>query len=196
MLLAGLAPLAIPAAFAYRLPAPDFGAVALRVWPLAALGVYFQPFGTFPFHALQGLTPPLVVLAMLALRAQLGERPIAARARARRGRAARGARHAPTASTSLADAVHIGRQPFTLEPGERDALRHLDELAEPGGVLAPVYTGIAVPAYTGRETWIGAGSWTPDQPRARARTPRRCSTAGSTRRRRRRSCAARARASC
>ena len=70
---------------------------------------------------------------------------------------------------SLADAVHVGRQPFTLEPGERAALRHLDELAEPGGVLAPVYTGIAVPAYTGRETWIGAGSWTPDQPeRARA----------------------------
>jgi hypothetical protein len=32
-------------------------------------------------------------------------------------------------------------------------------------VLAPVYTGITVPAYTGRETWIGAGSWTPDQPR-------------------------------
>ena len=31
-------------------------------------------------------------------------------------------------------------------------------------MLAPVYTGIAVPAYTGRETWIGAGSWTPDQP--------------------------------
>ena len=39
--------------------------------------------------------------------------------------------------------------------------------AEPGGVLAPVYTGIAVPAYTGRETWIGAGSWTPDQPSGR-----------------------------
>ena len=31
-------------------------------------------------------------------------------------------------------------------------------------MLAPVYLGIAVPAYTGRETWIGAGSWTPDQP--------------------------------
>jgi hypothetical protein len=163
VLLAGLAPLALPAAFAYRLPAPDFGAVALRVWPLAALGVYFQPFGTFPFHALQGLTPPLVVLAMLALRAQLGERPIglvpalvAVGLLVLLGSAYR--------VESLADAVHIGRQPFTLAPGERDALRHLDELPEPGGVLAPVYTGIAVPAYTGRETWIGAGSWTPDQP--------------------------------
>jgi len=29
-------------------------------------------------------------------------------------------------------------------------------------VLTPVYSGILVPAYTGRETYIGAGSWTPD----------------------------------
>jgi hypothetical protein len=163
-LLAGFVPLAIPAAFAYRLPAPDFGAVALRAWPLAALLVYFLPFGTFPFHAFQGLTPPLTVLGVLALRAWLGARPI---------------RLAPLVATlvvlvgvgtayrvwSLADAVHLGRQPFTLEPGERAALRYLDEVPEAGGVLAPVYTGIAVPAYTGRETWIGAGSWTPDQPR-------------------------------
>jgi hypothetical protein len=31
-------------------------------------------------------------------------------------------------------------------------------------VLAPVYSGILIPAYTGRETWVGAGSWTPEQP--------------------------------
>ncbi len=163
-LLAGFVPLALPAAFAYRLPAPDFGDVALRAWPLAALLVYVLPFGTFPFHAFQGLTPPLTVLGMLALRAWLGDRPL---------------RLAPVVGVlvvlvgvgtayrvwSLADAVHLGRQPFTLEPGERAALRYLDEVPEAGGVLAPVYTGIAVPAYTGRETWIGAGSWTPDQPR-------------------------------
>jgi hypothetical protein len=29
-------------------------------------------------------------------------------------------------------------------------------------VLTPVYMGLLVPAYTGRETWVGAGSWTPD----------------------------------
>jgi hypothetical protein len=162
-LVGGLAPLAVPAALAYRLPAPDFGAVALRAWPLAALVVYFQPFGTFPFHAFQGLTPPLVVLGALALRSWLVERPVrllpaaaAVVVLAAVGTAYRVA--------SLADAVHVGRQPFTLTAGERAALRHLDALPGPGGVLAPVYTGIAVPAYTGRETWIGAGSWTPDQP--------------------------------
>lgn len=163
-LLVGFAPLAVPAAFAYRLPAPDFGAVALRAWPLAALLVYFQPFGTFPFHAFQGLTPPLAVLGVLALRAWLGERPVRLWPAVAAVVVLIGVGTAYRAY-SLADAVHLARQPFTLEPGERDALRHLDELPEPGGVLAPVYTGIAVPAYTGRETWIGAGSWTPDQPR-------------------------------
>jgi hypothetical protein len=163
VLVAGLAPLALPAAFAYRLPAPAFGDVALRAWPLAALAVYWLPLGTFPFHAFQGLTPPLVVLGMLALRARLGERPIrlapaavAVALLALVGTAYRAA--------SMADAVHVGRQPFTLTAGERAALRYLDAQPEPGGVLAPVYTGIVVPAYTGRETWIGAGSWTPDQP--------------------------------
>jgi hypothetical protein len=29
-------------------------------------------------------------------------------------------------------------------------------------VLTPVYMGLLVPAYTGRETWVGAGSWTPN----------------------------------
>jgi len=162
-LLAGTAPLAIPAAFAYRLPAPDFGAVALRAWPLAALVVYFQPFGTFPFHALQGLTPPLVVLGALALRAHLGDR------RVRLAPALVAVLLLVVAGSAhrvekLADAVHYGLQPFALDPGERAALRDLDARPEPGGVLAPVYAGIAVPAYTGRETWIGAGSWTPDQP--------------------------------
>jgi len=163
VLIVGLLPFAPPAAFAYLLPAPDFGAVALRAWPFAALLVYFQPFGTFPFHAFQGLTPPLVVLGMLALRARLGHRPL------RLWPAAAAVVLLVVVGTayrawSMADAVHLGRQPFTLTAGERDALRALDRMPGPGGVLAPVYSGIAVPAYTGRETWIGAGSWTPAQP--------------------------------
>ena len=38
-------------------------------------------------------------------------------------------------------------------------------------MLAPIYSGLLVPAYTGRETWVGAGSWTPDfdAPRQRGR---------------------------
>src|SRR6201999_3459156 len=37
-----LLPLVLPALLAYRLPAPDFGAVALRIWPVAALVVFIQ----------------------------------------------------------------------------------------------------------------------------------------------------------
>ena len=41
--------------------------LALRLWPLAALVVFVQPFGTFPAHALQGMTLPLVTLAFLGV---------------------------------------------------------------------------------------------------------------------------------
>lgn len=157
----GLAPLAVPAGFAYRLTAPDFGAVALRAWPLAGLLVFALPFGTFPFHAFQGLTIPLVVLGVLALRHQLDDRPVrlagaiaAVLVLAVLGTAYR--------VDQLRDAVNLGRQPFFLATGEHDALRWLDSQPRPGGVLTPVYSGIAIPAYTGRETWVGAQSWTPD----------------------------------
>ena len=44
----------------------------LRLWPLAALVVLVQPFGTFPAHALQGVTLPLVTLAFLGVGATRG----------------------------------------------------------------------------------------------------------------------------
>jgi hypothetical protein len=157
----GLLPLALPAAFAYRLPARDFGSLALRVWPLAGLAVFYQPAGTFPFHAFQGLSLPLAVLGLLALRAWLGERRVPVWG------AVAGVLVLCVVGTAyrvgeLREAVNLGRQPFFLTASERDALRHLEERPEPGGVLTPVYSGIVLPAYTGRETWIGAGSWTPD----------------------------------
>ena len=34
------------------------------------------PLGTFPFHALQGLTLPLVVLGVIAWRSHLHDRPL------------------------------------------------------------------------------------------------------------------------
>jgi len=164
---AALAPLAVPAALAYRLPAPDFGTVVLRLWPLAGLLIFYAPLGTFPFHAFQGLQLPLAVLAVAAWRAHRGSRAL------------------PTAGCvaivavlvvpgtayriqQLADAVRAGRQPHFLTVGERDALRALAADPERGGVLAPVYSGLFIPAYTGRETWVGAGSWSPDFDRRRA----------------------------
>ncbi len=106
-------------------PAPDFAAVALRAWPFAALAVYFQPFGTFPFHALQGLALPLSVLAVLALRSWLGPRPLRA-APAVVAVVLLCAIGTAYRVSELADAVHLGRQPFFLTADERDALRHLE----------------------------------------------------------------------
>jgi hypothetical protein len=157
---AGLAPLAVPAALAYRLPARRFADVALRAWPLAALAVFHQPAGTFPFHAFQGLGLPLAVLAVLAVRARLGDRPLPLIP----ALAAAAVMIVPGTlyeADQMRDAVRAGYQAHFMEPGERDALRALDRDPEPGGVLAPAYLGTAVPAYTGRETWTGAGSWTP-----------------------------------
>lgn len=157
----GLLPLALPAAFAYRLPAPDFGSLALRVWPLAGLAIFYQPGGTFPFHAFQGLSLPLSVLAALAMRDWLGERavPLGGAVVVVLALCVVGTLYR---ANELREAVNLGRQPFFLETAERDALRHLEQRPEPGGVLTPVYSGILVPAYTGRETYIGAGSWTPN----------------------------------
>jgi hypothetical protein len=157
----GLAPLALPALLAYRLPAPDFGSVALRLWPLAALLVFYQPAGTFPFHALQGLALPLVVLGVIGVRHWLGDRPLS-----------------PALAVAvvvlmvvpgtlyrfddLRGAVNKSFQPFFLTLEEDEALAYLEATDEPGGVLAPLYTAQVVPAHTGRESWLGAISWTPD----------------------------------
>lgn len=156
----GFAPLAIPALLALRVPAPDFGAVALRAWPLVGLAIFYSPLGTFPFHALQGLTVPLVLLAVIGARSLLGERSLPAWLVA----AAVLVLIVPGTIyrvDQMQVAINKGRQPHFLKLGEHDALRALDRDPEPGGVLTPVYTGLLLPAYTGRETWIGAGSWTP-----------------------------------
>ena len=157
----GLAPLALPALFAYRLPARNLGDWMLRLWPIAGLVIFYLPIGTFPFHAFQGLALPLAILAMLVVRDQLGDRPL------------------PLLATTLVvgllvvpgtlyrvdqlrGAINAGRQAFFLEPGERDAMRWLERQPGPGGVLAPVADGAYISAYSGRPVWIGAGSWTPN----------------------------------
>ncbi len=157
----GLAPLALPALFAYRIAPRDFGDWMLRIWPIAGLVIFYLPVGTFPFHAFQGLALPLAILAVIAARRWLGERPL------------------PVFWTigivallvlpgtlyradQLRGAVNAGHQAFFLTAGERDAMRWIERQLGPGGVLAPVADGAYISAYTGRPVWIGAGSWTPD----------------------------------
>ncbi len=151
----GLAPLVIPALTGVRNTPDDLGGWMLRLWPLAALVVLYQPFGTFPAHALQGITLPLVTLAFLGIGATAGRAWLigALVLLIVPGTVYR--------VDELRKAVNAGRQPFFLTDGEYRALRYLDRAPAKGGVLAPVYTGLLVPAWTQRETWVGAGSWTP-----------------------------------
>lgn len=162
--LAGLAPLGIPALFAYRQRPVTLGDLMLRVWPLAALAVFYLPFGTFPFHAFQGLALPLAVLALLAVRSAIGDRnlPVLAAVLVVGLLTVPGILYR---ADELRGAVSAGRQAFFLEPGERDAMRWLESRPVPGGVLAANVDGSYISAYTGREVWTGAGSWTPDQAR-------------------------------
>jgi hypothetical protein len=152
----GLAPLVLPALTGLRAVPHDLGGWMLRLWPVAALVVLVQPFGTFPAHALQGLTLPLVTLAFLGVGATAGRALLA-------GTLALLILPGTVYRVDeLRKAVNRGRQPFFLTDGEHAALRWLDRAPARGGVLAPVYSGLLVPAWTQRETWVGAGSWTPD----------------------------------
>jgi hypothetical protein len=156
VMVVGLSLLVVPALTGLRAAASDFGGTALRLWPVAALVVYLQPFGTFPAHALQGVALPLVTLGFLGV---LGRFGVAALAATLVLLIVPGTLYRVDA---LRDAVNRGRQPFFLTDGEHAALRWLDRSSAPGGVLAPVYSGLLVPAHAQRETWVGAGSWTPD----------------------------------
>lgn len=151
----GLAPLVLPALTGLRNVPGDLGGWMLRLWPPASLVVLFQPFGTFPAHALQGLTLPLVTLAFLGVGATAGRAALV------------GVLVLLIVPGTiyrvdeLRKAVNRGRQPFFLTDGEHAALRYLDRSPVRGGVLTPIYMGLLVPAWTQRETWVGAGSWTP-----------------------------------
>jgi len=164
--LLGLGPLVLPAALAYRRRRLDWQGLAVRVLPLAMVGEYFlisaSGLGTFPFHSLQGISLPL---GILAVEGAATLRPTAWWA----GRARWvGVALAATLALGVADRldqirieIHKGGQPYLLEDGEQAAFDYLEGLDRPGGVLAPIYSGLMVPYQTGRETWVGQISWTP-----------------------------------
>jgi hypothetical protein len=154
-----VAPLAAPAALAYRLPASSWQERAVRIWPLAALAVYLQPLGTFPYHSFQGLALPLGILAVqgvASVRPMLRGTSIAA---------ALAVLTVPGFAHKLevaASNVHLGADPYFIFPDEQRALAALSHDRRPGGVLAPLYSGFFIPYTTGRQVYVGALSWSPD----------------------------------
>jgi hypothetical protein len=164
---AAIAPLLILAVLAYRRPARGFQDVAARVWLPAVFIVYYlisySSFGTFPLHTMQGLSIPLAVLAVSGT-ATL-PRPRARSARIAVAIVATAAFTVPATVRRLDNArddLPVRQEPYLITSDERTALAYVEDEPGAGGVLAPVYLGQTVPELTGRKTWVGIRSWTPD----------------------------------
>lgn len=156
VLLAVLGPLALPALLGLRSLAGDVQERMLRLWPVAALAVYFAA-PSFPIHALEGLGLPLGILAVRGAAALPRQRLVAGAALV--VLAVPGVAYA---ANGIRQAVADGHQPHFLRGGERRALAWLEDQPDGGGVLSTAYLGPAVPAFSGRQTWVGHPSWTPD----------------------------------
>jgi len=157
-----LAPLAIPAAFAFRGQVIGWQSNAVRIWPLAILVVYLQPFGTFPYHSVQGLMLPLSVLAAQGITTRWPEGaprirwwvvvPVLAVL------TVPGTLHK---LNLVRNNIHGVAYPYYVFGGEDQALRFLERSPLAGGVLTDTYGGLMVPPLAGRESYIGPFSWTP-----------------------------------
>lgn len=154
-----LAPLGLLALAAPRSEA-DTQERMLWLWTLAALVVYAEGYS---LHAVEGLSLPLAILAVrgwqrLRLPAALGVSAVLALT-------------LPGLLFSAGfehRAIRSDQQPFILRGDEVRALAFLDHARGAGGVLSSRRLAAAVPAYTGRRTWQGHETWTPDFPRRAA----------------------------
>jgi hypothetical protein len=169
-LLAVVLPLGVCAIFAYLGHPKTFEALAVRIWPFGAFAVLkfiqLTHIGTFPKHSLQGLSIPLAVLAVLGTQ-RIGA-TLAAGSRVILGSILVAALIGFPVAQELEDARSVARptifgsEPYFLTPSEKDALDYLNSTPMSGAVLSQVYLGQIVPAETGRSTWVGIFSWTPD----------------------------------
>ena len=160
MLLAALLPLAIPAAFGVRALAAGPLRTVLIAWPVTGLVVYYAT-DQFPYHALQGLSIPMAVLAVAGWQRYARGRPVALSYAAVLAATAITVPGAIYELQTFHDSERTGAAPYWFTPPDHAALAYLDRLKAPGAVLATQYLGLAVPAFTGRRTWVGDYTWTP-----------------------------------
>lgn len=152
-------PLAAPALLALRLPAPTWQDQAVRVWPVAVLVVFLLPIGTFPYHSFQGLAIPLAILAIQGTRSVWRSPSPVAVVAILVVMTLPGIAHKLDVARN---SVQSAGDPYWIFPGEQAAMNALEADPRPGGVLGATYAGYMLPAYTGRETYVGALSWSPD----------------------------------
>jgi hypothetical protein len=158
------APLAVFAALGYRGRPADFLELSLRVWAPAAMVIYFlsaTALSATPLHAFNGITIPLAVLAVKGVRGT-------GLVRIPRGRLLAGAAvllgTVPANVYAMAYAHNYTQPTYNngnyIRSDERRAIRYLAGNPEPGGVLSQFYLGDLVPAFTGRQVFVGDCLWT------------------------------------
>jgi len=159
----GLAPLALVALLGYRGRPRSFLATVTRVWPIAALLVYFlsaTALSATPLHAFEGITLPLAVLAVdgakrAGWRRIPGHRPLAV--------ALIVATTIPATVFLLHTAVtYVAPQPGNanfITGDESSALSYLVRDPVKGGVLTRFYLGEVVPERADRRTFVGNCLW-------------------------------------
>jgi hypothetical protein len=160
----GAAPLAAVAVLGYRGAPREFLELMTRLWPLAAIFIYFlsaTELSATPLHAFDGVTIPLAVLAVAGVqRARLPQRIPRGRTV---GVVVLALATIPATAFALADAhEYVAPTPGNanfITHDERDALAYLDRNPDPGGVLTQFYLGEVVPARTGRHTFVGDCLW-------------------------------------
>jgi len=166
-----LAPLALPAALAYRTRPRTFLASVTRIWPLVSLAIFLvdEQLGGAATHAFLGISIPLAILSVQGLRGVKWPR-------ARRYRTLLGAlviaavtvpgtiyeltiAHGLVAPGRVRGAVNGPGDANFVNRGEADALHFLAHDPRPGGVLTRAYLGEVVPPITGRSTYVGNSYW-------------------------------------
>jgi hypothetical protein len=169
-LLITILPLGVCAVFAYRGFSVNFESLAVRIWPFGAVVILrfiqLAHVGTFPKHSLQGLSIPLAVLAVMGARRLGAVLPV-------KGRLVLASvlvaaligfpvvQELENARTISSPSI-FGSSPYFITSSEKQAFNYLNSTRLPGAVLSSVYLGQIVPAETGRNTWVGIYSWTPD----------------------------------
>jgi hypothetical protein len=158
-----LVPMLPLAALGYLGKSRSFWETATRVFPLAALIIYFfsaSGASATPLHAFQGITVPLGVLAVEGLSRT---RWYSYKHRRLVGGIALALATIPASAWELKIADgYMGPQPGNgnfIKRDERAALTYLDNDRDDGGVMSRVYLGLLVPARTGRPTFVGDCLW-------------------------------------
>jgi hypothetical protein len=156
-----LSPLGIPALLSLRRRVESWQDIAVRMWPIAVLVVYLQPFGTFPYHSFQGLALPLSIMAVQAFTVARPAWLPAPRAwwvvPALLLLVVPGTVHRMQMAHK---GIGLRYFPYYVDPNEAKALDYLDR-TNPGKVMTDPYGGMLVPAFSGQEAFVGPRSWSP-----------------------------------